>query len=89
MPRWKLNLIVLCIAQLLTQMGFSAYLPSTAYFVQELAGVGNAEATRWVTERVSPGSWVLIKGSRAMKMERIAKQTASSFDVSWTAGEKE
>ena len=48
-----------------------------------------AEATRWVTERVSPGSWVLIKGSRAMKMERIAKQTASSFDVSWTAGEKE
>ena len=48
MPRWKLNLLVLCAAQLLTQMGFSAYLPSMSYFVQDLVGGGYAEATRWV-----------------------------------------
>ncbi|MHB1294062.1 MAG: MFS transporter [Anaerolineae bacterium] len=48
MPHWKRNLAVLCTAQLLSFMGFSAYLPFIPYYVQELGVVGLASATSWV-----------------------------------------
>lgn len=48
MSHWKRNLIVLCFAQLLTLIGFSAYLPFIPYYVQELGAQSYAEATAWL-----------------------------------------
>jgi DHA1 family multidrug resistance protein-like MFS transporter len=48
MPTWKRNLIVLCGAQLFTMIGFSAYLPFIAYYVQELGASSYADAMSWV-----------------------------------------
>jgi UDP-N-acetylmuramoyl-tripeptide--D-alanyl-D-alanine ligase len=41
------------------------------------------EATQWTRERLKAGGWVLIKGSRAMRMERIAETIAAEYGVSW------
>jgi UDP-N-acetylmuramoyl-tripeptide--D-alanyl-D-alanine ligase len=41
------------------------------------------EATDWVRKRLEEGGWVLIKGSRAMRMERIAETIAGEYGVSW------
>ena len=41
------------------------------------------EATGWTRERLQAGGWVLIKGSRAMRMERIAETIAEEYGVSW------
>jgi len=41
---WKRNLIFLCIAQLLTLIGFSTYLPLIPYYVQEIGAGTYAEA---------------------------------------------
>jgi DHA1 family multidrug resistance protein-like MFS transporter len=60
MPRWKANVLVLCAAQLLTQMGFSAYLPSMSFFVQDLLGGGYAETTRWVALLNSVDSFAMM-----------------------------
>ena len=48
MSRWKRNLIVLCFAQSITLLGFSAYLPFIPYFVQELGVKDYARATAWM-----------------------------------------
>ena len=48
MPTWKRNAIVLCLGQLLTMVGFSAYLSFIPYYVQELGAESIAEATRWL-----------------------------------------
>jgi UDP-N-acetylmuramoyl-tripeptide--D-alanyl-D-alanine ligase len=44
------------------------------------------EATDWSRERLRAGGWVLIKGSRAMRMERIAETIAEEYGVSWRKG---
>jgi UDP-N-acetylmuramoyl-tripeptide--D-alanyl-D-alanine ligase len=41
------------------------------------------EATDWTRQRLREGGWVLIKGSRAMRMERIASTLAEEQGVSW------
>ena len=41
---WKRNLIFLCVAQLLTLIGFSTYLPLIPYYVQEMGASTYAEA---------------------------------------------
>jgi UDP-N-acetylmuramoyl-tripeptide--D-alanyl-D-alanine ligase len=41
------------------------------------------DATGWTRERLRAGGWVLIKGSRAMRMERIAETLAAEYGVSW------
>jgi len=41
------------------------------------------EATQWTRERLKAGGWVLIKGSRAMRMERIAETIAAEYGVPW------
>ena len=48
MPRWKHNLIVLSIAQLLTMTAFSSYLPFIAYYVQELGATTYEAAMTWM-----------------------------------------
>ena len=48
MSHWKRNLLVLCFAQLLTMIGFSAYLPFIPFYVQELGAKGYGEATAWL-----------------------------------------
>jgi UDP-N-acetylmuramoyl-tripeptide--D-alanyl-D-alanine ligase len=41
------------------------------------------EAIGWTRERLKAGGWVLIKGSRAMRMERIAENIAAEHGVAW------
>jgi len=41
------------------------------------------QAMEWARERLQKGGWVLLKGSRAMRMERIAARLALSFGVDW------
>jgi MFS transporter, DHA1 family, multidrug resistance protein len=48
MSQWKRNLLVLCFAQTLTMLGFSAYLPFIPYFVQDLGVKDYAQATFWL-----------------------------------------
>jgi MFS family permease len=48
MVHWKRNLIVLCGAQFLTLMGWSAYLPFIPYYVQELGIESYAVALAWL-----------------------------------------
>jgi len=49
MVSWKRNLAVLCGAQLLTLIGFSAYLPFIPYYIQENLGVTDeAQALAWL-----------------------------------------
>jgi len=48
MSRWKRNLIILCIAQLVTLMGFSTYFPFIPYFIQELGVTTEAATMSWV-----------------------------------------
>jgi MFS transporter, DHA1 family, multidrug resistance protein len=60
LARWRLNLVVLCLAQVLTQMGFSAYLPSLAYHVQELLGGGYEQATSWVAALNSVDAFAMM-----------------------------
>jgi UDP-N-acetylmuramyl pentapeptide synthase len=33
-----------------------------------------AKAAAWLEDRLGPGDWVLIKGSRAMALERVFSQ---------------
>lgn len=40
-------------------------------------------ATDWTRQRLQAGGWVLIKGSRAMRMERIASRLAGEHGVMW------
>ncbi|OGO06285.1 MAG: hypothetical protein A2Y73_02210 [Chloroflexi bacterium RBG_13_56_8] len=48
MTQWKRNFIVLCGAQFLTLMGFSAYYPFIAFYVQELGVDTYAAALAWM-----------------------------------------
>ncbi len=45
---WRRNVIILCLAQLLTMIGFSAYLPFLPYYVQELGVTDSAQVMSWV-----------------------------------------
>lgn len=47
MPRWKINLYLLCAAQLISMTAFSAYLPFIPYYVQELGVTDYAKAAYW------------------------------------------
>jgi DHA1 family multidrug resistance protein-like MFS transporter len=48
LPLWKRNVYVLCVAQLLTLIGFSAYGSFIAFYVQDLGASSFAEATSWL-----------------------------------------
>jgi UDP-N-acetylmuramoyl-tripeptide--D-alanyl-D-alanine ligase len=41
--------------------------PNSAAFPAE----GHAAAAAWLAERLAPGAWLLVKGSRGMRMERV------------------
>ncbi|HUU00401.1 MAG TPA: UDP-N-acetylmuramoyl-tripeptide--D-alanyl-D-alanine ligase [Myxococcota bacterium] len=41
------------------------------------------EATDWVADKLRQDAWVLLKGSRAMRLERIADRLAVRFGVAW------
>lgn len=43
------------------------------------------EAVAWLLSRLTPGCWVLLKGSRALRLERIAALLAQKLGVHWTA----
>ena len=43
------------------------------------------EVVAWLLSRLTPGCWVLLKGSRALRMERIATLLAQKLGVHWTA----
>ncbi|MBW1806916.1 MAG: UDP-N-acetylmuramoyl-tripeptide--D-alanyl-D-alanine ligase [Deltaproteobacteria bacterium] len=47
------------------------------------------QATDWAKKRVEQAGWVLIKGSRAMRMERIAVKLGQAFGVEWPNKEGE
>jgi UDP-N-acetylmuramoyl-tripeptide--D-alanyl-D-alanine ligase len=38
-------------------------------------------AVRWLRERLDPAAWALIKGSRGMRLERIARALADEAGV--------
>ena len=59
MFHWKRNVIVLCIGQLFTMVGFGAYLSFIPYYVQELGAQSYEEATRWLA---------LFEGGSALAM---------------------
>lgn len=48
MSRWKRNLIILCIAQLVTLLGFSTYFPFIPYYIQGLGVTTEAATMSWV-----------------------------------------
>ena len=48
LTHWKRNIIILCFAQLLTLVGFSAYLPFIPYYVQELGAGTYEQAVSWL-----------------------------------------
>ena len=52
--------------------------------VQETESID--EAIGWTRQRLKAGGWVLIKGSRAMRMERIAETIAAEYGVDWRKG---
>lgn len=41
------------------------------------------EATDWARERIGPGVWLLLKGSRGMRLERIGVALAKENGVAW------
>ncbi len=47
MHRWKLNVLVVCFAQLLTLVGFSTYLPFMPYYIMDLGAGSYQEAAKW------------------------------------------
>jgi len=46
------------------------------------------EAVDWTRDRIRSGGMVLLKGSRAMRMERIAEHLAREFNLPWREGEE-
>ncbi len=43
------------------------------------------EAVAWLLSRLTPGCWVLLKGSRALRLERIATLLTKQLGVNWNA----
>jgi UDP-N-acetylmuramoyl-tripeptide--D-alanyl-D-alanine ligase len=43
------------------------------------------EAVTWLLERLTPNCWVLLKGSRALRLERVAALLTQRLGVSWKA----
>jgi UDP-N-acetylmuramoyl-tripeptide--D-alanyl-D-alanine ligase len=41
------------------------------------------EASAWAETRLKAGAWILVKGSRAMRLERVVLATAKRFGVVW------
>jgi UDP-N-acetylmuramoyl-tripeptide--D-alanyl-D-alanine ligase len=59
------------------------------------AGLGDVEhvleieaALEWLRGRCARGGWVLLKGSRGMRLERLARALADEADVPWAQGEE-
>jgi UDP-N-acetylmuramoyl-tripeptide--D-alanyl-D-alanine ligase len=48
-----------------------------------------SQAVQWAQDRLRRGAFVLLKGSRAMRMERIALELARVGRVSWSPGHPE
>ena len=46
------------------------------------------EVLAWLREQMGVGSWVLLKGSRGMRLERVARALASELGVPWDRGEE-
>ena len=60
MPRWKRNLIVLSIAQLLTMTAFQSYMPFIAYYVQELGASSYEAAMTWMAVFQSGAAFAMM-----------------------------
>jgi UDP-N-acetylmuramoyl-tripeptide--D-alanyl-D-alanine ligase len=48
-----------------------------------------AEAVEWSEQQLRRGGFILLKGSRAMRMERIAEALAGAFGVEWAPAQPE
>ncbi len=46
------------------------------------------EAVAWAREKVAAGAWVLLKGSRAMRLEEVARRLASEHGMDWPPGQE-
>ena len=63
MPSWKRNLVVLCLAQLLTMVGFTSYFPSIPFLIQEMGVSSTAETASWLAAFWSGGSIAMMIAS--------------------------
>lgn len=45
------------------------------------------EAAGWLSERLRQGYWVLVKGSRGMRLERVVEQACRQLGVAWPGKE--
>jgi len=63
MPSWKRNLVVLCLAQLLTMVGFTSYFPSIPFLIQEMGVTSTSETASWLAAFWSGGSIAMMIAS--------------------------
>ncbi len=63
MKGWKRNLYVLCAAEFLTLIGFSSYLSFIAYYIQDLTGMGDAQALSWTAGFQAIGALAMMIAS--------------------------
>ena len=63
MKGWKRNLYVLCAAEFLTLIGFSSYLSFIAYYIQDLTGMGDAQALSWTAGFQATGALAMMIAS--------------------------
>jgi UDP-N-acetylmuramoyl-tripeptide--D-alanyl-D-alanine ligase len=45
-----------------------------------------AEAGDWAADKLTPGAWLLLKGSRGMRLERLAETLAAQQGIDWNRG---
>lgn len=44
------------------------------------------EAVAWARKRIGPGAWLLLKGSRGMRLERVGAALAHDYGLVWGEG---